>query len=600
MSGLFSTFNIAKSGMTVQQKSIDVTSHNIANANTPGYTRQVARVVTSRAYGGLTMGSSTQPGQIGTGAEISKIDRIRDTFLDYQVRSENSILGKYQSRNDYLYQVESIFNEPSTTGISSLVSKFYDSFQELSKQPNSSNSRTVAAQQTLALTDSLNSTYKQLESLKTNVQDMLKSDVTDISSLLSQIDRVNQEIITVTVSGNTPNDLMDKRDSLLDELSGKFAITVESDKFNGIIVKPTDSGLMGASTLVNSSPNREISTFSYVTAVEKDKNDLSGSTYVVTYYKNGDTSNENNKQTLRVSGMDEKKAKEILDNRIIWADNSGQAARSDGYSIKNNEVINYEQLMMFKSDTGNIGGLVSVQKDIEDYMEQLNKLAKSIALSVNAIHSQSTTALGDELPFFVNSEVAKYDESGNLIKINGLTGTDDIADGEKNISAKNITVNKEILNDVMKIIAGVDENSGEGDGARALAIAQLKDVLIRIQDMNGTIINREDLFDSNKGGAKFVEKGLGMTSALSGIKVEGYFKDTIDRLGVQAQESKRMVTNQETLLYSIEETRASVSGVSLDEEMANLVQFQHAYNANAKVIATIDELLEVIINGLKR
>ena len=600
MSGLFSTFNIAKSGMTVQQKSIDVTSHNIANANTPGYTRQVARVVTSRAYGGLTMGSSTQPGQLGTGAEISKIDRIRDTFLDYQVRSENSILGKNQSRYDYLYQVESIFNEPSTTGISSLVSKFYDSFQELSKQPNSSNTRTVAAQQTLALTDSLNTTYKQLESLKNNVQDMLKSNVTDINSLLTQIDRVNQEIITVTVSGNTPNDLMDKRDMLLDELSGKFEITVEKDKFNGIIVKPTDSGLMGASTLINSSPNREISTFSYVTSVEKDKNDLSGSTYIITYYKNGDMSNEKNKETLRVVGMDEKKAKEIIDNRIMWADNSGQAARSDGHGIRTNEVINYEQLMMFKSDNGNVGGLVSVQKDIEDYMDQLNKLAKSIALSVNAIHSQSTTASSDELPFFINSEVAKYDESGNLIKVNGLTGVDDIVEGEERISAKNITVNKEILNDVMKIIAGTDENSGEGDGSRALAIAQLKDVLIRIQDMNGTIITREDLFEPSKGGSKFIDGGLGITSALSGIKVEGYFKDTIDRLGVQAQESKRMVINQETLLYSIDETRASVSGVSLDEEMANLVQFQHAYNANAKIISTIDELLDVVINGLKR
>ena len=600
MSGLFSTFNIAKSGMTVQQKSIDVTSHNIANSNTTGYTRQVARVVTSRAYGGLTMGSSTQPGQMGTGAEISKIDRIRDTFLDYQVRSENSILGQYQQRYDYLYQVESIFNEPSDTGISSLVSKFYDSFQELSKQPNSSNSRTVAAQQTLALTDALNTTYKQLESLKQNAQDMLKSDVTDINSLLYQIDKVNQEIITVTVSGNTPNDLMDKRDMLLDELSGKFKITVEKDKFNGIIVKPTESGSMGANTIINSSPNRDISTFSYVSSVEKDKNDLSGSTYIITYYKNGDMSNEQNKETLRVVGMDEAKAKSILDNRVIWADNSGQAARSDGHGIRTNDVINYEQLMMFNSESGSIGGLISVQKDIEDYMTQLDKLAKSIALSVNAIHSQSKTAEGDDIPFFVNSDVAKYNADGTLVKVNALNGMDDIAVGEANISARNITVNKEILNDVMKIIAGKDSESGEGDGSRALAIAQLKDNLLRIQDMGETIETREDLFAISKGGADFVKDGLGLTSASSGIKVESYFKDTIDRLGVQAQESSRMVTNQETLLYSIDETRASVSGVSLDEEMANLVQYQHAYNANAKIISTIDELLEVIINGLKR
>jgi flagellar hook-associated protein 1 len=94
--------------------------------------------------------------------------------------------------------------------------------------------------------------------------------------------------------------------------------------------------------------------------------------------------------------------------------------------------------------------------------------------------------------------------------------------------------------------------------------------------------------------------GLGITSNTSGMKIDNYFKDTVDRLGVQAQEAKRVVKNQESLLNSFEETRLSISGVSLDEEMANLVQFQHAYQANAKIIATVDELLDVVVNGLKR
>ena len=84
------------------------------------------------------------------------------------------------------------------------------------------------------------------------------------------------------------------------------------------------------------------------------------------------------------------------------------------------------------------------------------------------------------------------------------------------------------------------------------------------------------------------------------VKLDSYFKNIIDRLGVQSQEAQRMVTNQQDLLYSLEESRLSVSGVSLDEEMANLIQFQHAYNANAKIVSTLDELLEVIVNGLKR
>lgn len=611
MSGLFSTFNVAKRGMNVQQKSIDVTSHNIANSNTVGYSRQRAKIETTRPYGGTSMGSSVQAGQLGTGAQVQAIERVRDSFLDYQVRNENAVLGKYDMRSNFLYQVESVFNEPSDTGISTLMGKFFDSFQELSKQPNSSNARTVVAQQTAALADALNATYTKLENLQTNAQEMLKSSVTEVNSVLEQLDRVNQEIINVTVAGNTPNDLMDKRDTLLDELSYKFGIQVDKKEFNGIDVKPVADGKITSPNLVNSSPNGDFSRFSYISNVELDSSDLSGKTYVVTYYKNGDMNSESNKQTLKVTNLTPEQAKEIKDNRILWADKTGQAAKGDGYPIRDGETISSSQLMIFKPETGNINGLVSVQKDIEDYMNQLNKLAKSIAFSVNAVHSGIEDPLNntagpekDFLPFFVNKDIASYRANGLLQNL------DETLLSEQNITAKNISVNKEILEDVMKIktrthddlFAYTNENNvdGESDGARALAIAQLRDSLIRIQDIDEKVISRKDMFDKNKGGSTLSNNGLKLENSSSGMTLSSYFKDTIDRLGVQAQEAQRMVTNQEDLLYSIEETRASVSGVSLDEEMANLVQFQHAYNANAKIIATVDELLDVIVNGLKR
>ena len=142
---------------------------------------------------------------------------------------------------------------------------------------------------------------------------------------------------------------------------------------------------------------------------------------------------------------------------------------------------------------------------------------------------------------------------------------------------------------------------GEGDGSRALAIASLRDSLLRIQDINETINTRSDMFNPNKGGNTLQDSNnMKILNISGGMKLDSYFKDTIDRLGFQSQEAQRMVTNQEDLLYSLEESRLSVSGVSLDEEMANLVQFQHAYNANAKIISTLDELLDVIVNGLKR
>ena len=606
MTGLFSSFNIAKSGMTVQQRTINVTSHNIANANTSGYSRQRANVETSRPQS-ITGGT----GQVGTGAQVAEIERVRDSFLDYQVRGETSILGKYDVRSNFLYEVETIFNEPSETGISSLMGKFFDSFQELSKQPSSSNARTVVAQQSAALADALNHTYTQLEKLQTNSQDLIRAGVTETNSLLNQIDRLNQEIISVKVSGNSPNDLLDKRDSLLDELSYKFNFVVDKKSFDGIDIRPEDIGGMKSANLVTSNPNTESARFSYVTNVELDPNDPTGNTHLITYYKNGNMQSEDNKQTMKIAGLTKEQAKDITDNRIIWGDSNGQAIKADGHPIEDGALIHASEIMMFKPTGGNISGVVSVQKDVQDYMDQLDKLAKTLAFSVNAVHSGMENTINpggeperDGTPFFVNKSVAKYDKN------NILTNIDDTLYGESDISAKNISINQEILEDVMKIktrtnddgfeYASMNNIDGDSDGSRALAIAKLRDSILRVQDINETVHSREDMFSMSKGGASLRNNGMEIVNSSSGMKMDSYFKDIIDRLGVQSQEASRMVTNQEGLVYSLEESRTSVSGVSLDEEMVNLVQFQHAYNASAKVISTIDELLEVVINGLKR
>lgn len=611
MSGLFATLNIGRSGMYSSQKSIDVTSHNISNANTEGYSRQVAKQVTNEPLGGPSMSGMAGPGQVGTGSQIQTIQRIRDSFLDYQVRNETSVLGQYSTRSSYLSQIESIFNEPSDTGISTLIGKFFDSWQELSKQPQSSNNRTVVAQQTLALTDALNHTYSRFNDLKQDAQSMIKNTVVDINSYLGQIDKLNREIMNVKISGNNPNDLMDRRDLLLDQLSSKFNINVDKKSFDGIDVRPTDTNGMKHPELVKADLNSSVARFSYVNSIEKDTTDPSGKSYKITYYKFGDMSNETNKQTLIVRDMTPEKVKELEETRVLWASSNGIATKGDGSEISNGDTINSSELMMFSPKSGELAGNISIQKDINNYMDQLNKLAKAIAFSVNAVHSGLSSAQGnsgkiskDYMPFFVNKDVATYDENNRMVSV------DQILNGEADINAGNITINKEILYDVMKIktrtndvnFAYASENNqdGESDGARALAIAQLRKSLIKIQDIGVSINSRAEMFNVSRGGNRLTNNGMTVENNINGMTLDGYFKDTIDRLGVQAQEANRMVENQNNLLDDINNSRQSVSGVSLDEEMANLIQFQHAYSANAKIIATVDELLDVVVNGLKR
>lgn len=599
---LFSTFSIGKRGMSVAQMQLTTTSHNMANATTKGYSRQRVNVVASKPFSGDTHG------QVGTGSEIRSIERVRDSFIDYQIRNENSTLGKASVRSDILYQVEGVFNEPSDTSISSLIGKFYDSFQELSKQPASSTARTVVAQQTQALTDALNHTANKLEELKTNSQELLKTNVTDVNSLLNQIDNVNKEIMSVVTVGQNPNDLLDTRDVLLDDLSNKFGITIDKGNFQGISVKPTDAGNMKVTNFVSASPNTDVARLSYISSIIKDPNDPNA--HIITYYKLGDMKSDETMQTLKITGLTDKQAKEIDTSRVLWANGEGQATRADGHPIRNGDVITAAELMIFSPSAGEIAGNISVQQDVQEYMDQLDKVAMALAFSVNAIHSglEGTYNLGGEpamdyLPFFVNKDVAFY-RNGELANLDATL----IA--ESGINAKNININQEIINDVMKIktktndcdFAYTSENNinGEGDGARALAIASLRDTLMKIQDFGSTIKTREDLFASNKGGSSLSNYGMTITNNNNGMKIDSYYQDVIDRLGIQAQEANRVVTNQENMLSELENTKASVSGVSLDEELAGMIQFQHSYNASAKIISTVDELLDVVINGLKR
>ena len=210
---------------------INVTSHNISNAETKGYSRQNLILQTARpqtVVGGV--------GQVGTGVSMIAIERTRNQFLDYQTRKGNSNLGDYNIRYDYLSEVEGILNEPTDKGISELISQFFDGWHELTQ--NEDSGRNVTAQKAKALAEELNNTYRKLNNTKNNAITEIQSSVFEISNTLERLNSINKEIMEVTVTGNSPNDLLDRRDLLLDELSEKFGIDTRNQSLNGIKCTP--------------------------------------------------------------------------------------------------------------------------------------------------------------------------------------------------------------------------------------------------------------------------------------------------------------------------------------------------------------------------
>ncbi|MEG0307382.1 MAG: flagellar hook-associated protein FlgK [Clostridium sp.] len=562
MSGLFATLNTSKNGMFAQQQFINTTSHNISNSATPGFSRQHVVLQTARPQsvaGGV--------GQIGTGVSMVSIERTRNQFLDYQIRKEGSHLGIYGVRQEYLSQVEGIFNEPSDTGISELMSQFFDAWQTLSKNPDKSDARTVVAQKAKALMDEINHTYKKLDDTKNNAVQEIQSSLFDINTTLDQLNSVNKEIITVTIAGNNPNDLLDRRDALLDELSTKFGIDTKNQSLNGVTCKPEGNDLIN---FIKNKDSEPVNKLGYVSEI---KETATAGEYEVSYYKNGDTTSEKNKVTQTIK-LSPEQHKVLSEGRVIITKEDGSI------DLKADGTIDSKHI--FNPPSGELGGLQSVSKDVDGYIEQMNTLAKSIAFAVNAVHAEG---IDPKVPFFVDS---------TTVGKPGLTFEDQF----KNVTAANITINPDLLKDVMKIQTGANGGSGSTDGDRALAIAGLRDYALNIAKIQGG-----GDYDYTKFVAEhFDVKPNGVPSSkpiTSGTKIESFFKNTINKLGVQSQEASRIVKNQGSLLKGLLERRASTSGVSLDEEAINLVQFQHAFQANAKVISTVDQLLDVVI-GLVR
>lgn len=558
MASIFSTFNTAKSGLTVHQSGINVTSHNIANSSTVGYSRQRAKIQTSRP---ITLGA--EAGQVGTGAQISAIERVRDSFLDYQVRVETAELGKYSTKLDYLSQVEGIFNEPSDTGISTALSDFFDAFQELSKQSTSSNTRVVVTQKTKTLCDLLNNTYSKLEKLQENSVESLKNSVKEVNSILEQLTTVNNQIRIASITGDNPNDLMDSRDNLLDELSSKFGIDVDKTQFNGNDITATGIGA-NLNPLVNSEPNGEVTRLSFISEIKDNGN----GSHTISYFVNGDTEKPKN---ITVSGLAITDVDKLKQSRILLTNANGDMIDSKGNVIADGGNAQPNGIETFMPKSGEIAGAIEVQDSIGSYMNQLDKMAKGLALSVNAIHSGSMDSnikdTTKTLDFFVASD----------------------GKGEAGISAKNISINALILESPSLINTKENADAGEGDGSRALAIAQLQSTLISISKIDSTT-TRAQLCKFTNGSTMSL-----VNDVASGTKVESYFQDVVDKLGVEAQHAKRVVSNEEDLLNSLDLNRLSVSGVSLDEEMTNLIQYQKAYSANAKTITTVSDMLDIIL-----
>jgi len=237
MPGLFQTIELGKRALLTHQLSLQTVGHNIANVNTPGFSRQ--RVTTVSCYPEYNAN-----GMIGTGVMATDIRQVRDLFLGAQFRQSNKSLGQWTNKARTLSQIEAMFAEPGDTSLSSLLNDFWDSWSELSTDASSVSSRVAIVEQTSLLVNGFHNLADQLYRL----QDALDSDIvglTDgVNQIAKEIARLNHEIKRSELGSVNANDLRDARDSLVDELSRIIDVNTREDKNGELTV------YIGAMTLV--------------------------------------------------------------------------------------------------------------------------------------------------------------------------------------------------------------------------------------------------------------------------------------------------------------------------------------------------------------
>jgi flagellar hook-associated protein 1 len=246
----FTGLQTALSGLQASQAAIDTTGENISNANTPGYTRQV---VNTGENAPMTISAVNQQGagtQLGTGVDIASISRMRDQFLDIQYRAQNTSTSNANTNATQLQQVQTAVNEPSTNGLQSQLSAFWSSWSSLANDPTSQAAQeaVINAGQTLAQTfNSVSSQMSTVQSQAGQQYATLTGASGQVQQDASQIATLNGQIAAATSAGQTPNTLLDKRDQLLDDLSGLAQVSVTNQSNGSVTVNFGDA----ATPLIN-------------------------------------------------------------------------------------------------------------------------------------------------------------------------------------------------------------------------------------------------------------------------------------------------------------------------------------------------------------
>ena len=611
MASTFFGLDIAYTGVQAANAKLNTTANNIANVDTKGYTRQEATQVASDA-----LRISQSYGMAGTGVTVTDINQVRNEFYDVKYWQAQTNLGQYDMKMYYMYQIEDYFTDKDTVeGFEPIFSAMFDSLEEVYKQAGTPSTKTQFIGAAGDLCEYFNAQATNLEKLQLGVNEEIKNKVDEINSIAEQIATLNKQINTIEVNHLRANELRDKRNLLIDQLSRIVDVEVretpiyttpggteksgiytyevsiaggqilvqgyeyntlecvarsaeekvnQSDADGLFEIKwsnTMDFNLYGANLggeLKGLIEVRDGNNEEYFHGTTKKVDDNGDGTYTVTIeVPNKDYLTDMNKCTLPDSGQ-----LTLVNTKYKYSGFEFDGTNPPTYTFKIERDAGQADPTIFDGKEASVGTKIDYQ-GIPYYQEQMNEWVRIFAKAMNDIEKTAVDEEGNPAEVLFT---AKDKVNGTEIKFTANLADNTYKSSDSDyyrLTAGNISVNNEMVKDASKFGTTVDIKKG-GDAQ------DVTELLLTVQD------------DKNKVNFR-------------GCSSKEFLQCITSDIALSANNAKTFTENYTNINKSVSQTRLSISGVDNDEEALHLVKFQEAYNLSAKVMQIMTEIYDRLI-----
>lgn len=628
---MISTFHgieMGKRSLVAHTQAMNVTGQNLNNLNTEGYSRQKIELQTFSPLYIPGLSRENTPGQIGQGVEVATVRRIRDQLVDNRIISSSKDFGYFDMKNKYLHQMQLVYAEPSVYNDPMMYNtlrrgfdEFMNAWSDVANNPEEKSARTVLVEKANILTNSVQHHFQQMTDIRNNVNMEIEEKVKEVNDLAMKIANLNDRILRSEAVGDNPNDLYDKRDLFIDRLSKIADVNVSREDSNELVL------YIGSKMLVQGGEYEQLRMIP--DSANRGYNDIYWADGEMVQFRGGELAG-----LVDLRDVDLYEEQKKINSFAVNVTDLVNEIHRDGFGLNgttgNSFFIEYPY-------TTDASGNFDVDRDGADDSTYLFKIS-----GTNKVELTDKIGIRGEMNINgVNIEYTETDTLQNVInKINEAgAGVNAFVNAQGKLSLKaDYFTDGETPDFVLRHVedsgmfltgyAGILQQSG-ADGAfdssnvgevaklradSVWSIAPLTDPAVYMavdskikKDVN--YIAAAGGVDTTGDGIKNISNGSGDSSnalRISSLKenhvmvgmsmtFSQYFENLVADVGSRAREAESGFKVQETMMNNLENLRKSVSAVNLDEEFANLIKFQHGYNATAKFVSEMDKMLETLI-----